>query len=276
MSDTAPGQQMQQLSFDELKQVMYDRLHGHQSIGPPIDPRGDIEPNVWLVEQYRRGTDALRDRMTATAEQFVERLTEIATWPRDARVSLLDLIQDNAMPMETVKRLIRSRALLNLPELGPEAHAALLKCTLGQGSRYSPDFWMEQLDLLGENYGALIFGGLLEHGLNAAVDELPRCCASQNAIDQMLLVIPALVDRFGLEAVCDAFGRQLDNLADEVAAEFRQALEDECAHPRDDSSLESYLKSLWTLSGTQIQIPAATWAPPTSEAIADGLILKVA
>ena len=55
--------------------------------------------------------------------------------------------------------------MFKLPHEGPPAHAGLLKCVISLGHRGTPDFWVEQFKLLGPPYGALIFRGLMEHGL---------------------------------------------------------------------------------------------------------------
>jgi hypothetical protein len=222
---------------------MLDRLHDHQSIGPPIDPRGDYPAHLWLVEQYRLGADGLdglRDRMDMVAEEFVANLTDTTEWPREARVSLLDMVQECRMDLNAVETLIRGGALLEIQDAGRDAHASLLKSSLAVGHRRSPDFWLEQLGLLENDYGALIFGGLLEHGIETAAEYLPRCCASEDAIAHMDLLIPALVDKYGLDIVGSAVERQLDSLLPDARTQLSQSLEDEGYEFNPKPSLNEY------------------------------------
>src|SRR3954447_22399935 len=89
-----PTASLADLSFKRLKQVMFDRLHGHQSIGPATDPRVGPEPFEWLSEQFRRADTALRGRMSAILREFLDEVTDLKAWPEHARDDLLDLIQD--------------------------------------------------------------------------------------------------------------------------------------------------------------------------------------
>jgi len=227
MRQSRTSSELTDLSFEDLKEVMLERLHGHQSVGPPIDPRGDYSAHLWVVEQYRVGTDGLRDRMAIVAEEFVANLTDTTEWPREARVNLLDMVQECRMGLEAVERLIRSGELLEVQDAGRDAHAGLLKSSLALGHKRSPDFWLEQLGLLGNDYGALIFGGLVEHGIERAAEYLPRCCASEDAIANMDLLISALVNQCGLDIVGSAVESQLDNLLPEARPRLKQSLEDE-------------------------------------------------
>ena len=240
MRQSTASNELNSFSSERLKVVMFDRLHGYQSIGPQIDPRGDYPAHLWLVEQYRLGTDGLRDRMAFVAEEFVANLTDTTEWPREARVSLLDMVQECRMNLNAVETLIRSHELLDTSKAGHDAHASLLKSSLALGHKRDPDFWLEQLGMLGNDYGALIFGGLLEHGLEKATEYLPRCCASDDAIAHMDLLIPALVDQYGLDIIGSAVERQLDNLLPDARTQLKQSLEDEGYQFNPELSLSEY------------------------------------
>jgi hypothetical protein len=209
------------LSFERLKQVMFRRLHGMQSIGPAFDPRVGPEPFEWLSDEYSHGSDGLRDRMTAAMRELLHELTDVERWDEDARGELLDLIQDCGDGVaEDVERLVRTRLLLETEGAGPTAHAGLLKCLISTGHRQSREFWIEQYELLGPEYGALILSGLVEHGLEIAAGYLPNLCQHENAVQQIRLAIPILIDMFGYTKVVAAFQTQVDHLIDSVRDTF--------------------------------------------------------
>jgi hypothetical protein len=221
--ETTPDltQSLTDLDFERLKQVMFDRLHGEQSIGPATDPRGGPEPFEWLVEQFQRGDSGLRDRMTVVMREFLAELTDLQRWPTRARNDLLDLIQYCGSGLvDELHRLIRAETLWKLPYEGPPAHAGLLKCLISLGRRGTPDFWVEQSQLLGPPYGALIFRGLMEHGLEFAVRHLPELSADAEALVNLRLLLPIVEDRFGSETVAEAFRKQFPRLSAEAREAF--------------------------------------------------------
>jgi hypothetical protein len=165
--------------------------------------------------------------MMSVSGDFISGLADVKAWPSDARTNLLDMVMDCGMDLEQVQHMIRAKALLHTPGAGPSAHAGLIKCAMKAGCKYSIEFWHEQLWLLGDDYGALIFGGLLEHGLDEAVRNLPFCCASDTAVSQMALLIPALVDKFGVSAVETAFRGPLALLGAEAHEAVLDALREE-------------------------------------------------
>jgi len=236
MTDAQHQIDLSALSLEKLREVMFDRLHGHQSLGPALDRYGDTPPYLWLVDEYGLGGDRLRSWMARIAEDFAGELTDIEVWPPDARENLLDLAQECGLAQETVRRLVGTKALLDHPNGGPDAHASLLKCSLEQDQRRSVPFWLEQLELLGDDYGALIFGGLLEHGLDTAAKYLPKCCASEEATIHMSLVIPALVARHGLNEVVEALHGPMAQLGQAARAELTEALEVEGWKPVPESA----------------------------------------
>ena len=134
------------------------------------------------------------------------------------------------MKLPAVDGMVRCEALLHVPETGPEAHAGLLKCLLMSGQRRNPTFWLQQLDLLGDDYGALIFGALTEHGLEVAARSLPRCCRSDMAINEICLFLPALVDRFGVDQVRNVIEMQRGRLPKNVYQELAETVESMTGH----------------------------------------------
>lgn len=246
------------LSLEQVGQVMLDRLHGHQSLGPALDPYGDTPPYLWLVDEYGVGSDRLCSWMARIAEEFAADMTDTEAWPPEARENLLDLAQECGLARKAVARLIDTKALLDHPRGGQEAHAALLKCSLEQVDRRSVPFWLEQLKVLGDDYGALIFGGLLEHGLQTAAAHLADCCASDEAVANMSLVIPALVARYGLDEVVEELQGPLAQLPDPAGNELTRALQ-----------LEGSDAPSW-----QDATPAKTWGRPKAAAIAGDLVVR--
>lgn len=204
---------------------MFSRLQGNPSIGPNVDPRTGPEPFEWLAEQFRRGDAGLQHRMTAILGDFLDELPDSTRWPERARWALLDVIQDCGESLvDRIFRLVRQQTFLKAAGLGPQAHAGLLKCLISNGHHATPEFWLRQADVLGPEYGALIVSGLIDHGLDLAMSQLPRQCAQEPSRTLVRWLFPNLQDRFGTVAVLASLDHIRDQLPAETYEVFRSDL----------------------------------------------------
>jgi hypothetical protein len=214
------------LEIGELRDVIYSRLQGNPSIGPAVDPRSGPEPFEWLSTEFRRGNSGLRDRMSEVLSDCLDELvTEPGRWPERTRVALLDLIQDcGAALTSKLFDMVRKQLFLKTEGLGAEAHAGLLKCLVSNGHHATPDFWMQQFEWLGPEYGALVFSGLVDHGLVVAMNELPVLCVHDEACAYVRWLWPDLMGRFGAQTVMTELERQKSRLSVETFELFRRDL----------------------------------------------------
>lgn len=207
-----------EMEYSALRQLMFDVLHGTQVLGPPLDPRSGIRPFEQLSEVCLRGDRVVRRRIAQVIREFLYELVDIEAWPEDARGDLLDFVQDcGDEVVEDLRTLVRQKTLLDAAAIGPPGHAGLLKCMLSLGAYSTPAWWLEQFDLLGPDYGALMFSGLVEHGLDHATGQLPKLCASDLAAREIAMLIPGLVDQYGLDRVQEAFAKEVPSLSDTAA-----------------------------------------------------------
>jgi hypothetical protein len=233
-----------ELAADELREVMYARLQGNLAGGPAVDPRVGPAAFEWLGDEYQRADAGTQHRMTAILRDFLCELTDTQRWPEPARWALLDLIQDCGEALvDDLYRMIRQRALLDAEGLGPDAHAGLLKCLISNGHHATPEFWLDQSQTLGPAYGALIFSGLIDHGLELAMSHLPQLSSEPEARTYIRWVFPHLKDRYGTSAVVEALERQRARLPDETYRLYRddlvppQRLDPPAATPADGGAL---------------------------------------
>ncbi len=250
---------LSRLSRAQLKSTMRNRLHGLSAGGPLVDRRLGPEPYEWLLQEYKSGKDRLRDWMEGILREFLEELPDPAKWDEEARANLFVLLQlCGANLSEDVQRLVRTRRLLD-PESGggPDLHAGLLKCLMALGHKENPRFWMTEFKMLGHDYGALIFAGLAEHGVEEATKNLLKLCRSQTAAGLIRSFVPNLIDRFGKERVVNAFKTALQDKPPKHCAMFRDWL-DTVADPQSYEKHEKVLSSnggrpqkdtSWRLSG---------------------------
>ena len=126
--------------------------------------------------------------------------------------------------MDDVRRLVRKQVLLDQPGAGVSAHGGLLKCLLSLRHYGTPEFWLDQYGVIGPKAGALIFTGLVEHGLELATLHLPELCADAEACRYIMLAIPILEDRFGTAAVTTAFRKQFSRLSGSAVRLFAAVL----------------------------------------------------
>ncbi len=214
-AEPADRVKLAELDAAQLRDVMYARLQGNISIGPPVDPRVGKEPFEWLSDEFRRGSTSLQRRMTAVLEDFLDELTDTDRWPERSRYDLLDLIQDcGEQLLDHIHRLIRQQTFLQAAGLGPDVHAALLKVLISNGHHATPEFWLQQSEVLGPSYGALILSGLVDHGLDLAMHHLPQLSADDEARDYVRWLLPELQDRFGTAVVLEQLDRLRPQLPD--------------------------------------------------------------
>lgn len=214
-----------ELNEDELRAVMYARLQGNPAGGPPLDPRVGPAALEWLSEQYRRADAGLQHRMTAVLRDFLNELTDPRRWPEPVRCALLDLIQDCGEALvDDLYRIIRQRTLLDAEGLGPDAHAGLLKCLISNAHHATPEFWLEQFALLGPSFGALIFSGLIDHGLELAMSHLPTLSADPEARRYIRWLFPHIKDRYGVQAAIQALDEQRERLPPATYRTYRDDL----------------------------------------------------
>lgn len=223
--DLAATSVLEDLPFGELKRVLYERLHGLASAGPPIAARIGDRPYFWIRRQYRIASNGLRDRISMALGEFLQRVVDRQDWPDFALGELLDLLQtagERLIP--EIRELIDRESFLQDAGTSKPAHAALLKCLIALNHNGSVEFWLKQHGLLGPDFGALVFSGLTGHGLDIAMSHLHEFAGNLNARRQLLGFLPVLVDRYGQEQVGAILRRQLPQLSSDARREFAEAL----------------------------------------------------
>ena len=214
------------LDDDGLEQAMRNRLHSLSSVGPPIERRGNEEYGFeWLSTIYQDASPNLRTRMTVVMSKFIDELHDPQKWNEPAYVSLFGLLQtsgdglvDKILTYVQNDELIKQRGEGD----GKDVHAGLVKALLAQKYSGTPDFWEHQLDLLGEDYGALIFAGMEQHGLDKAVGLLPRISKSDKAIDWMVPYLSVLYHNHGRDEIVLKFSSVLPQLSDYARRRFSE------------------------------------------------------
>jgi hypothetical protein len=265
------------VEYDSLRRLVFDVLHGTAVIGPPPDPRRGIRPFEVLSDLFQRADRVVRSRVTEILREFLYELIDTAVWPAQARWDLLDLVQDCGHDgvVDDIRVLIRQKTLYQAADIGAAGHAGLVKCLLSLGALSTPEWWLEQFDLLGKDYGALIFSGLVEHGLDEAVSRLPMLCDSDHALQEMRLLIPSLVDEFGLERVREALSEQLASLSHTASKAFAEELRITVLPSREESrrraSGADFVADELALAGDRVTISDIDKLRETAAAVVQGL-----
>lgn len=210
------------LTYRDLKQHIKDRLFGEVAGGVPIDTRGDEPVYQWLVDSFRQGSDGLQNRMTEAFKELLFEALSTSEW-NESIYQLLDLLQ--LVGKELISEIYQR---LTGPEIGDsDVRAGLLKVFVAHQHKGTEAFWLNQYNLLGPEYGALVFAGLVEHGLDTAVAHFPQLAKNDHALAWLELYIPSLIDRFGLEATKTAFHLLWDQMNDAQ----KKALKDQIGVP---------------------------------------------
>ena len=81
--DVAPGR---------LAEVMYERLCGRSSIGPPIHRRAGAMPYKWLSDQIAKAPNNRRKEVVDILRTFLRELPDRQRWPEGALNNLFGLI----------------------------------------------------------------------------------------------------------------------------------------------------------------------------------------
>ncbi len=225
------------LDFEDLKAVMYNRLRGVQTLGPPLDHRGDISPYSWLVDQYEQGGDGLRDRMSSAASSFLLEIADLDVWPVRAREQLMNLVARARLAPDTLRRMIHNETALRIPHLGQTVHATLLRCAIMAGMKFTPAFWQGQNAKVED--GNVIFNGLLLHGLDVAMKHLHECCTDEDTAFYIAQQIPGLVDEYSAKIIGHAFHSCLPKLSRPLRREFEEMLELSGVPPQPQATRQS-------------------------------------
>ena len=220
-------QELSHLLPADLKMGMRYQLQGISSIGPVIDRRMGPEPYEWLAQQYNSGDENLHKRMEEIIQEFLDELPNPHQWEDEALANLFTLIQLCGQPLaRDIDNLLESRRLLDLDRGGSrDLHARLLKCWLGLEIEAGPEFWMKQYEYIGDDYGALIFAGLIEDGLTTATNRLADLCRSEEAANWILMYIPYLIEWFGKDTVIAAFIPELNKISTLLRNQFEEQLQ---------------------------------------------------
>jgi hypothetical protein len=191
----------------ELTELIRQVLNGERFLGPARDVRTDVEPYFDLIDCYEAETLAVKQRLDTAFKLLLSEQLETLT---DAgQRHLLRVLQDCGDPLvDDLQRIVRRKTLL---ETSKDLHALVLKCLVSLNRRQSRAFWLEQFELLGEEYGALILSGLLQHGIEVGFAELPRLTSSDSAARRIALSLPSIVDQFGESSVNEQLELQLPN-----------------------------------------------------------------
>jgi len=197
---------LQELPYAELKTRVRDRLAGLSAGGPPVDPRIDA-PYDWLVESYRRGSEGFQLRFSEVlGELLQEVITEEGGWGASAENRLFAVVRQCGHGL--VSDLHRwVEGLDPGSDRERDRLALMLKALLALGRHGTVAFWLEQHGKLRREYGALIFAGLVEQGLEVAVRYLPVLCQDDGTCGRIEAQFPALCNRFGSARVDMELGK---------------------------------------------------------------------
>jgi len=209
-----------------LQRVVEARLHARVQCGPPIPPGAEL-PDDWLVEQFELAAPDLRARLDSTLRRILAALPDPEAWPPSARDAFFVLLHRCGQSVvDDVRAAIAAERLLaRRDEYHLDALAGLLKCMIALRALGTPAFWIEQAARLGPRYGAVVFAGLLEHGLTPAFKALPQLCTDTEALHWIGVQLSVAVDRHGLAATSKA----LKSRSRELSPAARATLERELA-----------------------------------------------
>ena len=194
--------QLTSLPTEKLRDVVFSRLHGEDAGGPALD---GSDVFGWIADTYCEGDLDFKQRIDAILKSFLADITDDETWPGDAAENLLDLLQDIGERLSSVLfEMARSGILLQYAERGRHLQSGLLKCLISTGHTATPDFWWQQFEMLGPEYGAVIASGLSDHGLQPVMSGLPRLSEHETARQAIRFLWRHLVDQYRLEPVAQA------------------------------------------------------------------------
>lgn len=244
------------LTGDALRDLVRQRLQGEPAGGPAVDPRGEDRPYEWLLDSYREARSGTQQRLSRVFAELLPEALGAAPWPEPAQVELLDLLQGAG---DASLDPALWAALRRYPEPLDAATATqvgrLLKVLLARGHRGSPAFWLEWLDRLGPDFGALMLSGLLEHGPDQVAAHLPRLVASPKALRAVLRFLPSLEDRWGQGTLLDVLRSGLQGCTPETAEHFWKRYPDlaperaevAAAAQPEHAANDAHRASLWAL-----------------------------
>ena len=209
------------LPFADVTSIVAEVLEGRIWLYGPRDVRIDTEPYVDLIRACREENNVAQSRLSAALGTLLQQESPTNRRLSDlAMVNLLRVLQDSGK--DSIKTIVVAIYRQKwLPEK-PSFHALLLKAATALGHRLSVEIWQDQLEALGPTYGAVVFSGLLLHGIDIAFDEFPHLASTQESAGRIAMLLPEVVGEFGENAVRRHLQIAIPKCSADIQGIFRQ------------------------------------------------------
>ena len=214
-------------TFDELKNRLREQLQARGVAGAALHGRTEGLAFDKPLAEWRSGDpEAVRDLGRATV-QLVEEVPENG-WTADTLEWLAGFIERAPMPeaVEALKKVVRQEKWRTTLDDGDRAHMLALRALRGLSWKADPNFWLRLPDDFKKRYPALVFGGLADHNLDLAFQNLPTLAADTGAAREISRLFASLVGKEGTDNVRERLDKVRSILRPDVAALFEKWFED--------------------------------------------------
>lgn len=170
-------------------------LNGSSWLLDRRDPRFDIHPYTQITEVLRLETPETAKRISRIcARLFLGLLAKESTLSLEGQENLLVVLRD--CDPEVTEVIVRA-VLTDVFQGSRDQHARLLQVLISQDQKQTVCFWLMQNTLLGSQYAATIFSGMLLHGKDVAFRNFAAIFTDSAALTQLVPILPWLINEFG-------------------------------------------------------------------------------
>ena len=225
-------QSVEALSRDDLREWVYERLHGRDLIVP--GSRGDDMPHYLFALLYPKLSRFTREDLQNILLEFMADLgrNPDSSWlgkPGDELLMLVDPVLVQSPRREEVVDLLLHMADAShlMKNGGPNLHFRAVQSLVALRHRADRDFWLRQFQIGGDEYAPVVLEGLALVDLSAAFDWLTQVQWGDSVEDAIVGLLPSLLEDFGAGKITFQIERILPHLVPEGRTALLRFCEEE-------------------------------------------------
>jgi len=213
---------LQYMPYAELRSWLSDRLQHRGQAAADINQRIGEPAYERPLAEWKEDEQDFRDRLERACKSLVGDVTK-HRWAADHVHNLAALIEQAKMirAIPVLTDVVFNRAWL-FGDDGPQRHMIALRTLLDLGWQATPNFWLVQHELLGRRYPEMAFKGLLQQGHAQAFARLGEVADTPEAMRQVLILFPALINSVGTQRFYELVRIAADSITREVCEVIRE------------------------------------------------------
>lgn len=210
MSQTHLITKVRQSSVEDAIDEITDVLNGNAWLYEACDYRVDIRPYSQLTVALRNESEHVSGVISEICAVLFERsLNSGTSLTPEGKTNLLIVLRDCD---SRATSCVVTTLIDDTKALTADFRARLLQILVAKEVRQSIPFWERQNSILGPDYAALVFSGMLLHGEFVAFSYFNQVFTSSESLTSLIPIVPWLIDKRGTVEAAFFFRLVLDTM----------------------------------------------------------------